>query len=387
MKILIIHNHYSKHSGEESVVYAQVDLLKKQGHEVITYYRKSSEIENMRLGKIISFFTAFYNPRSIKAIKGQMRLEKPDIVHVHNLFPLISPAVLPVIKKTGVPVVMTVHNYRLSCPNGLFFSQGSICEACTADGKEFNCIKRNCEGSYYKSIGYALRNWWARKKKYYLNNIDAFACLTQFQKQKLINAGFDPEKIQVIPNMYNGLINRVRSEGEKRKYVAFAGRISPEKGIGLLFDTANKLPHIQFKLAGAVREGYNLPDKPENVELVGMLDKEELKLFYNHAYLYLLSSIWYEGFPMVFPEAMNYSLPIIAPNMAGFPEIVEDNFNGLLFDPGNVKDLANKIEYLYDNPNIARGFGKNGYKKLQDLYTPDIYYKSLIALYQSLIKK
>ena len=296
MKILIIHNRYNKFSGEEAVVEAQIQLLEESGHEVITYFRKSAGIEEMLMGKVRSFFAAFYNPRSLKEIKRILAEEQPDLVHIHNLFPLISSAILPVIKKVGIPIVMTVHNYRLVCPNGLFFFQGKICEACTGEGKEWNCTSKNCESTYFKSIGYALRNWWSRKQKYYLQHVDAFVCLTEFQKGKLASNGFPSEKLFVIPNMYSGKvqIKNSFSATNSKKYIAFAGRISPEKGIDVLFEAARFLPDIPFKLAGGVRKDYELPKKPANVELVGMLGSDQLNAFYQNAYVYVLSSISYE---------------------------------------------------------------------------------------------
>ena len=170
MKILFIHNKYAKFSGEEAVVESQIKLLRDNGHQVITYFRCSEELEHMSNAKIKAFLSAFHNPNSVKEIKKILEKEKPDLVHIHNLYPLISPAILPAIKEKGIPIVMTVHNYRLLCPNGLFFSNGKICEKCTGAGKEINCIINNCEGSLFKSTGYALRNFWARTKKYYLGS-------------------------------------------------------------------------------------------------------------------------------------------------------------------------------------------------------------------------
>ena len=207
MKILLIHNKYGKFSGEEAVVESQIKLLNANGHHVITYFRSSEELEAMPNGKLKAFFNAFYNPKSISAIKALITTEKPDLVHIHNLYPLISPTILPVIKKMGIPIVMTVHNYRLLCPNGLFFNKGEICEKCTGALKELNCITNNCERSLFKSSGYAARNFWARKKDYYLNNVDLFLCLTEFQKKKLVTNGFNKEKCDVLPNFYNKEIN------------------------------------------------------------------------------------------------------------------------------------------------------------------------------------
>ncbi len=388
MKILLIHNKYGKHSGEEAVVYSQIDLLKSRGHQVITFFRSSEEIEDTLPSKTKAFFTAFHNSVVIKEIRELILTESPDVVHIHNLYPIISPAILPEISKMGIPVVMTVHNYRLLCPNGLFFSNGKVCEKCTGLGKEWNCVLNNCETSIFKSLGYALRNQWARHQKYYLEHVDAFLCLTAFQKKKLVQNGFDEEKCNVIPNIYN---NGFRGEDynlEKRKYIAFAGRISPEKGIVTLLKAAQQLPHIPFQLAGSFRKGYSLATEiPTNVTFRGMLNAEEISDFYNDARLLLHTSVCYEGFPMVFPEAMTFKLPIIAPRMAGYPEIAEEGINGALFDPDNADDLVKIISNVWDNENLLKKMSNASFKKVQEIYNADYYYKLLFESYIQVVNK
>ncbi|WP_111709967.1 glycosyltransferase family 4 protein [Lutibacter citreus] len=386
MKILIIHNKYSSYSGEEAVVEAQINWLRSNGHEVVTYFRSSEEITSIKFGKIKSFFTAFYNLKTIREIKQLIKKEEPNVVHVHNLYPLVSPAILPVIKKMGIPIVITVHNYRLLCPNGLFFNNNKICEKCTGKNKELNCISNNCENSFFKSTGYALRNFWARKREYYTSNVDVFLCLTKFQKNKLVANGFSSEKCEVLPNFYNKQIKEVDYNIEERNYIAFAGRISPEKGIPLLLAAAKKLPHISFQLAGGIREGYEKElEIPENVILRGMLSGKEFEAFYKNARCLVLSSIWYEGFPMVFPEAMVHKLPIIAPNMAGYPEIVEDNFNGLLFSPNNSNSLASCIEKIWNNNTLYQKFGANAFIKVKNKYSSKVYFNNLETIYNKLL--
>ncbi|NMH87637.1 glycosyltransferase family 4 protein [Flavivirga algicola] len=386
MKVLIIHNKYGKYSGEEAVVDAQINLLESKGHQVFTYFRSSEELEGMPNGKINAFFSAFYNSKVIKEIKNLINVEKPDLVHIHNLYPIISPAILPEIKKMGIPIAMTIHNYRLLCPNGLFFTNENICEKCTGFGKELNCIINNCEGSVFKSTGYAFRNMWARTKKYYIDHVDAYLCLTDFQKNKLIANRFDEKKCFVIPNMYNNSVADIRYNFNERNYVAFAGRISPEKGIPILLETAKNLPHINFQIAGHMREGYEKMLRiPDNVTLRGMLNADEMKVFYSKARLYLHTSICYEGFPMVFPEAMAFRLPIIAPKMAGYPEIAEAGFNGLLFEPKSADDLAKVILSVWEDEKKLRFLGNNGFKKMKKKYSADAYYKSLELAYKSIL--
>lgn len=387
MKVLLIHNKYGKHSGEEAVAYAQVDLLKEKGHEVITYYRSSEELENIKMAKAKSFFWGFRNNKSIKEITEILEKEKPKVVHIHNLYPIISPAILPVIKSYGIPVVMTVHNYRLVCPNGLFFTKGEICEKCTGAAKELNCISNNCEGSLFKSTGYALRNFWARLTNKYENNVDAYLCLNEFQKDKLVQNGFDKDKCLVIPNFYDKEIEKRDYNDNERAYVAFAGRLSPEKGLPTLFEAARKLPNIPFHLAGLMRPSYEAElDIPENVTLRGMLNAKEMDAFYSKAKMLVHTSICYEGFAMVFPEAMVYKLPIVAQDFGSYPEIFKDDENGVLFKFKDSLDLANKILELWNDKEKSQRLGQNGFKDVKENYSKGAYYQLLINAYNHVLE-
>lgn len=384
MKILFIHNAYGKYSGEEAVVDAQMALLASKGHTVELFSSSSADLEKSKIGKLIAFFTGLYNPKSIFKLKRVLRKFKPDVVHVHNLYPFISPSVLPAIKKMRIPVVMTVHNFRLICPNGLFFTHGTICEKCTGKGKEINCIKNNCESSLPKSVGYALRNYWARKRKYFLNNVDNFMCLNNFQRMKLIQNGFPENKISVLPNFYSNTDKKenISKKATDHAYVAWAGRISPEKGINLLFEAAKLLPQIEFRVAGNILPGYDPGTAPENVILLGMLDKEKLEEFYSQASFLVMTSIWYEGFPMILPEAMRFRLPVIIPKLGGLPEIVKENVSGLSFEPGNCTDLADKIRLLWDNKDLCIELGNNGYERLRENFSAEVFYKRILEMYE-----
>jgi glycosyltransferase involved in cell wall biosynthesis len=386
MKILMIHNKYGKHSGEEAVVEAQIKLLQDNGHEVITYFRSSEELETMPYAKVKAFFLGVRNNKSIRDIKEIITNKKPDIVHIHNLYPIISPAILPVIKSLGVPIAMTIHNYRLLCPNGLFFTKGKICEKCTGATKELNCVINNCEGPIFKSTGYALRNFWARFSGEYRDYVDSFLCLNEFQKNRLIKNGFNKDKCSVIPNFYTKEILDEDFDFKNKKYVASAGRISPEKGLPVLLAAAKKLPNIPFHLAGLMRPGYeNELDIPDNVVLRGMLNAEEMKTFYAEAKFLAHTSACYEGFAMVFPEAMAQKVPIMAPDFGSYPEIIEDNINGVLFKPKDSQDLADKISMLWSDENKINELGNNGFKIVKEKYSNKAYYDLLISAYHNMI--
>lgn len=386
MKILMVHNKYGKHSGEEAVVEAQIKLLTEKGHEIITYFRSSEELETMTNAKIKAFFLGVRNNKSIRDIKEIVEKIRPDIVHVHNLYPIISPAILPVISSFGIPIAMTIHNYRLLCPNGLFFTKGSICEKCTGSAKELNAIVNNCEGSIFKSTGYALRNFWARFTKQYQNHVNTFLCLNEFQKNKLIKNGFDKDKCVVIPNFYSKKIVDKEYDFSKKTYAAFAGRISPEKGLPILLAAAKKIPEVNFQIAGFMRPGYKEElDIPKNVVLRGMLNSNEMKEFYENAKFLVHTSICYEGFAMVFPEAMAHKLPIIAPDLASYPEIIENEVNGLLFKPKDSKDLAHKISLIWNENEKLKQLGENGFKIVSHKYSNKAYYDLLLKAYKSII--
>ncbi|MBN1391368.1 MAG: glycosyltransferase family 4 protein [Sedimentisphaerales bacterium] len=380
MKVCIVHNEYGKFSGEESAVGCISELLKHHGHEVVRFTRNSSEIPNMRFGKLNAFFSGIYSPASRRQMRKIIRDYQPDIIQIQNLYPLISPSVILEARKHKIPIVMRCANYRLVCPNGIFLSKGRICEKCSR-GREYNCLLNNCENSFFKSLGYFLRNWFARYMRFYKDNVIMYCCLTEFQKQKLINEGFDAERIAVIPNMVAG--SNIEPSDEIGDYVGFVGRVSPEKGIDTLVKAAEILPEIRFKLAG---DYDGLPklvkNAPDNCEFLGPVKQENIFDFYKGTRFVVLPSVCYEGFPMVLVEAMLSAKPVIASKIGGIPEIVEDGKTGLLFEPGNSKELSDKICYLWARPELCRKMGKAGREKALREYSPERYHQRLMHVYK-----
>ncbi len=381
MKICLVHNEYGTFSGEEAVVTSQIKLLEEHGHEICRFTRSSTEIEQMRLGKLRALCSGIYNPFSVRSFRRFLIGEQPDFIHVHNLYPLISPAILHVCKEFHVPVVMTLHNYRLICPNGLFMVRGKICEKCCG-GKEFYCFVNNCEGSIGKSLGYALRNYVARIRKSYLRHIHGLAALTDFQRQKLIQEGYSVARIQIVPNMSKAASgNGGETLGD---YIGYVGRISPEKGVDNLLEAAIKHPDINFQAAGDYDKAPELVEQaPQNFHFKGHLSYDAVGLFIAKSRFIVLCSICYEGFPMILVEAMLRCRPVIASRLGGIPEVVDDGVTGLLFEAGNADDLVDKIQYLWDNPDICRKMGKAGKEKALREYTPDVYYKRLMDMYNT----
>jgi hypothetical protein len=196
----LIHNAYIQYGGEDKVVQNLTKLLKDKGHEICHFTRDSAEISNTLLGNVRAFFCGIYSWKSQNAVGRCIKEFKPDVVHIHNVYPLISPSVLEECHSSNIPVVMTLHNYRLICPNGFFLTKGQICEKCSS-GREYWCVIQNCENNLLKSIGYALRNYIARKLRLFQDNVTIYICLTKFQQKRLIQEGFPAERIVVIPHM------------------------------------------------------------------------------------------------------------------------------------------------------------------------------------------
>lgn len=359
MKILIVHNDYGRYSGEEAVVDRMIADLTRSGHQVDTLRRSSQHHRDTLTGKIRGFFAGIYSISGRHAMRRKLREFRPDVVNIHNLYPFLSPSVLPLCHRQGIPVVMTVHNYRLICPTGLFLRDGRPCENCLQKGNERDCIRYNCEHSRLRSLGYALRNAVARRTRVYLDNVDIFCCLTEFQKRKLIAAGFDSKKIVVIPN-YIEPLPHAEARNTNDGYVAYCGRLSEEKGFDLLLEVARRHPSIQFRFAGTLREGLKINPLP-NVTLCGQIGRQELAAFYAASRFVVIPSRCYEGFPVALLEASSTGRCCIAPDHGAFRDLMTDpdsgNVGGLLFKPLDIDDLEQKVVQLWDDPALATTMG------------------------------
>jgi glycosyltransferase involved in cell wall biosynthesis len=384
--VAIVHNAYGKTSGEEIVIDRLVQLLAARGLVVQRFSRSSEEIERTRLGKIPTFFSGIHNPFSKKAFELFLRETRPDVVHIHNLYPLISPSILPVCTAQGVPVVMTVHNFRLACPNGLLLSHGEACHRCLG-GREYWCVFRNCEDSLFKSAGYALRTAAARMLRRYYDHVDHFLCLSAFQRDLLVNEGLPADRATVLPNPMNlpGVEPGGWRDGD---YVAYVGRISPEKDIPTLIEAARRLGDVPFKFAGSYHRMPEVTQRnPNNCQFLGQLDAEDLAQFYLNARMVVFATRCYEGFPTVLLEAMSHGLPVVCSRIGGLPEIVEEEKTGLLYEPGNVDELADRIRMLWQNPALCRKLGGAGRRKVREEYAAELLLDRLLGIYETVIKE
>ncbi|WP_297694398.1 glycosyltransferase, partial [uncultured Eudoraea sp.] len=389
MKILFIHNNYASNtSGEEIAAEALERLLTNNGHEVVWYRRFSDIINNSFSKKVSAFFLGIYNPKAVKEIRALLASFEPDVVQIQNLYPFISPAIIKTIKRKGIPIVMRCPNYRLFCPTGLHMDgKGKICEKCLSVGRELNCITKNCEKDYAKSIGYALRNFLARTLWGLNRNMDAYIVQTAFQREKFIKNGIEPKKLYIVPGITPSI--PASSESFESEYVSFVGRVSEEKGIMEFLEAARLLPMIPFMVAGSVRkpQASLKANAPDNVLWKGFLSGKDLDLFYKQSRIVVVPSKWYEGFPNVITQAMKHGKPLITSNLGAMSDIIDHEENGLLVEPGDTIGLAKAIQELYKDTIICNLYGANAKKKAATLYSSNKVYDYLMDLYSGLLKE
>ena len=359
-----------------------VRILRDKGHSVCLFERTSKNIGHLK-DKIQAFTKGIYSSSTKKEILDVLAFENPEVVHAHNLYPFISPSVMVACKESNVPVVMRCPNCRLVCPIGNLTRNDNVCELCS-NGKEYWCVLKNCRGNIFESAGYAFRSAVARKLRLYQKNVTLYVPPSEFVKSKLVNAGFPQERIIVVPNMVSG--NDSGIDMSLGDYVAYVGRISPEKGIKTLLTSA-RLTGIPVRLAGDYSKMPEiLKTVPPNVQFVGHLNRNQLDKFYQKARFTVVPSLWFEAFGLVAAEAMRNGLPVIASRIGALPEIVEDGVTGFLFDPGNIKELMSKMKILWENKDLCREMGKAARRKAIQDYSEDVYYKRLIALYKKAIE-
>lgn len=408
LRIALVHNSYGKASGEEVVVGALAQLLTNRGHDVVRFSRSSEEIPGKWFGEAQAFAAGIYNPFARARFGRFLDENRPDVVHIHNLFPFISPSVLPECVRRKVPVVLTLHNFRFICPNALLLRDGHTCHDCVG-GREWNCIRHDCEKSLPKSFGYAIRTAFARKSGLVFKHVDRFICLTNFQRDIHVGAGFPEDRMVVIPNPAprdSDVVGKsipegrgkveVRGDGVARArnlggdrcggYVGYVGRVSPEKDVPTLLDAARRMPTVQFKIAGDYwRMPQLIEEAPPNVEFLGHLDRTRLGEFFEGMRVFVFATRCYENFPTVLLEAMSAGVAIVCTRIGGLPEIVDDERCGLLYNTGDSGDLAEKILRLLRDSQLRDRLVSASLGKVATDYSSQNTYCRILEVYKSAI--
>jgi glycosyltransferase involved in cell wall biosynthesis len=383
MRVLLAHNRYQLAGGEDVVFEAEGRLLESRGHEVVRYVVDNDDLTAMPAWR--SGPAALWNRRTYREVASLCGDRKPDVAHFHNTFPLMSPSGYYAARRCGVPVVQTLHNYRLICPNALLFRGGRVCEDCVGRRFAFPGIRHSCyRGSRGASAAAATTVAFHRFRGTWTGQVDAYVALTEFAKAKFVAGGLPEDRIHVKPNFLEEDPGVGSGEG---RYALFVGRLAPEKGLRVLLDAWSQLQgRLPLKIVGTgPEEEYVRARAAEivGVEALGRLDKADLNRVTASAAFLVFPSTWYEPFGLTVIEALATGLPVVASAHGSGAELVEDGVTGALFRPGDAGDLAAKVTHLLGEPPLLSAMRPRCRDAYLRRFTAATNYESLMRVYDA----
>lgn len=391
MNILLLHNRYQFVGGEDAVVAGEQQLLETAGHTVAKLEVSNDQINGL-WGAAKTAMGVLYSHASRRAVQDVLQKVQPDVVHVHNFFPLLSPSVYDACIEARVPVVQTLHNYRLGCPNALLFRDGNVCEDCVGRFPWPSVMHGCYRGSRAQTAIVAGMLAFHRLRGTWEDRVDAFIALTDFQKQKLVQMGLPEQKLHVKPNFVH---DPGRSpEAGKGDYLLFVGRLVPEKGIQTILRAYGDAKlQIPLKIVGtgplyeALRRQIRELSLDGIVELVGQVSKDEVLTMMRQARALVLPSTCYEGFPMTIVEAFASGLAVVGSRIGGIASIIKEGETGWLVPPGDSRAWAEALQEAWEDTDGTRARNQRAREAYEANFTPDRAHKQLIALYEHVIRQ
>lgn len=404
MKILLVNNHHYIKGGAEKYYFNLAKLLKSNGHQVAFFSMKDSKNEKTKWSKYFVkninfekkqlknrlriFLRIFYSIEAKRKMKKILEDFNPEIVHINNIYYYLSPSILSEIKKREIPIVQTIHDYQLINPCINLFHDGKICEI-TKKKKYYKAIFHKCiENSYIATLVAVVVQYIQSIFRLYEKNIDCFIAPSKFIKKKLIEYGFDKNKITHLPNFIFS-DNKNRNNSNPGKYIFYFGALTEIKGIELLINLAKKIPRQKIKIAGRfLRDKYKnkilnqiSKDKINNIQILGFAKGRKLEKLIRLSKFVIVPSLWFENQPYSILESYNQGKPVIASKIGGIKEIVINNKTGLLFNHKSINSLLQKTLFLTKNLNLTKQMGINGKKFIVDNFNANNYYIELMKIY------
>jgi glycosyltransferase involved in cell wall biosynthesis len=385
VNILVVHNSYMQTGGEDRAVQTETTLLRRSGHKVFEYLKCNREIENYGLRKKAALgWRTTWSSTAFREILGVIDDVCPDVVHVHNTLPLISPSIYYACRRAGVAIVQTLHNYRLICPSGNLFRQGRPCEECVGRKVPWPGMVHGCYGnSHLRTSAVAGMLGIHRYMKAWSEVVDVYVALTEFGRRKFVEAGLPADRIVVKPNCVEDDAHERVGPGE---YALYVGRLSQEKGLSTLLRAWESLSSVPLMivgdgpLGGLVRSVANrrtggliraLGEQPREVVLDNVL----------RARFLVLPSECYEGFPLSLVEAFASGLPVIGSGHGAVAEVVDHGKTGLLFKPGDVRELVSTVLWAWSHPEEMATMGRNAREAYLARYSEASNYQQLLNIY------
>jgi glycosyltransferase involved in cell wall biosynthesis len=384
VKILRVHDHYLQPGGENQAELAERRLLERAGHELVVYERHNREIEEMGLlGRAMLPVRTVWARDSLRDLSALVQRERPDLAHFTNTFPLISPLAYDACRSAGVPVVQSLHNYRLLCPAGTLLRHGRPCEECVEHtlwrGVRHGCYRDSRAATAVVAAMLALH----RRRGTFAERVDAYVALTDFARRKFVEGGLPEARIFVKPNF----VEDPGPRPEPEDYALFVGRLAPEKGPFTLLHAWEELgDRLPLRVAGdgPLRERLEAESARAgltNVRFLGWLPRSEVLDQIRRARFLVFQSECYENFPLTIAEAFACGTPVLAPRLGAMAEIVTDRRTGLLFEPRDPRDLADKALFAWRNPKPLEDLGRAARGEYEAHYTPERNLEQLLEIY------
>lgn len=396
MNILLVNKFHFIKGGSERHFFELKELLENKGHSVTVFsmqHEKNLKSEDEKyfvsqvqtdkisfswqgVRTVARFFWSFEARRKVKRL---LKDKKIDVVHLHNFNHQISPSILSIFRKKNIPVIMTVHDYSLISPNANLFVKGKIYDKVLSYR---SWIKDRCvKNSFWASLVVTLEMFLHHKiLNVYKKNINKYICPSKFMANKLVKAGFDKDKVEVLNNFVNPI--NIKNRQNKEEYILHYGRLSAEKGIDILIKAMKGLPNIKLKIVGTGPQEKELKQiAGDNIEFVGYKQGDALMSIVSNAKFVVIPSIWYENYPYVVLESHILGVPTLLTNTGGLPEMVTDKEN-FLFKLGDVKELQNKISSLWNNQTLLDKTSKQVVDFVKKNNSSDAFYNKLIKMYQ-----
>jgi len=381
MRCLIVHNYYQRRRGEDSIFEAESALLSSGGHDVRSYTVHSDSLTGR--SEIAIAADTVWNRDVYRRMKQTVREFKPDIVHFHNTFPLISPAAVYAAKDAGAAVIMSLHNYRLLCPSANLYRDGNICEDCFGRTIKWPAVVHRCyRGGSAQSSIVALMLAVHRMNGSFGGLVDRYIALSEHSRSLFIRAGLAPDRVAVKPNfvVQPPLAPAVGREG----FVLFVGRLVPEKGISTLLEAwrSSSAPQVPLMVVGDGPLASEVGRAGENVQLLGKKTPSEVQALMRRASLLVFPSEWCEPFGLVIVEAFANELPVLAAGIGAARELVDPCRTGFLFEAGNPQLLARAAHYALECPEALSRMGLAAGLEYRMKYTPGRNLTLLEAIYR-----
>lgn len=379
MKVLLVHNRYQQAGGEDAVVHAEAAMLRRHGHEVRLYGRSNDELLHMSVLK--AGVNAVWSRRAAGEVDEMCATYRPDVMHVHNTFLAISPVVYWIAARRCIPVVQTLHNFRLLCPQGTFLRHGSACLDCL-NRQPWRAVPRKCyrDSALQSSllVGLLAAHSWLGT---YRHKVTRYIALSAFSRACFIDGGLPAEKLRVKPNFVD--CSGIPGWG-KRSGGLYVGRLSPEKGVTTLLEAIRIFGRNPMKVAGG-GPGADEVALAFGERYLGVLESEEVRNRMRAAAYLVLPSIGHEQMPMTVLEAFANGLPVIASRRGALADMIQHGVTGLLTCPGDAADLAAAIAWAETHPGHMEEMGRAAYAEWERKYTASINYNILVDIYEDAI--